>query len=211
MIENFKNHLLRHIQGNKYLYILIVFFFILGVAAGSYVVELLNSQQVSELINYLDKFFSGFAQWNVDPSLIVQRTIINNLKIILFFWCLGLTVIGVPLILLIISFRGFVMGFTIGFLYNQKSIYGLIIALLAIVPPSIIYLPATIIGAAVAITFSYWLIRGRSRGMNGSILQQFIAYNFIMLVISIFAALAGIIEAYLSPTFIKIFSNFVSL
>jgi len=211
LIGNFRNHLLNHIQGNKYLYILIVFFFILGVAAGSYMVKMLNPQQVNELISYLDKFLSGVAQWNVEPTVIAQHTVINNLKIILFFWFLGLTVIGVPLILLIVLFRGFVMGFTIGFLYQQKSLYGLIMALLAIVPPSTIYLPATIIGAAAAVTFSYWLIRGRSRGLDGSILQQFIAYNFIMLVISLFAVLAGIIEAYLSPTFIKIFSNLVSL
>jgi len=203
-----KRFLINHISRNALLYSLIVIVFVLGVAAGSYMVESLDAEQKSELLKYLDMFLTGLEQWNIEPAVVAQHSVLNNLKIIVFIWFLGLTVIGVPLILLIVFFRGFVMGFTIGFLIQQKAFQGLLITLLAIVPPNIINLPATIIGSAVAVSFSYWLVRGRSRGEALPIFQQFAAYSFVMIIISTLVALAGFIEAYVSPAFIKLISNF---
>jgi len=203
-----KGFLINHISRNALLYSLIIIAFILGVVAGSYMVKSLDAGQKSELLKYLDMFLTGLEQWNIEPAVVAQHSVLNNLRIIASIWFLGLTVIGVPLILLIVFFRGFVMGFTIGFLIQQKAFQGLLITLLAIAPPNIINLPATIIGSAVAVSFSYWLVRGRSRGESLPIFQQFAAYSFVMIIISLLVALAGFIEAYVSPAFIKLISNF---
>ena len=173
-------------------------------------VGFLGPEQKKELLKYLDIFLNGLSQWDYDPTVLVQQAIYNNLKIIFSIWFLGLTVIGVPFILLLLFFRGFAMGFTIGFLVRQKALQGLMISLLAIIPPSLINIPATILGAAAAISFSCWLVKGRDKGTS-SILQQFIAYCFIMLVISLLVSVMGLVEALISPTFIKLITDYTAL
>jgi len=202
------NPLIRHVKEHALMYFVITVVFFTGVFAGSYVVKNLNSQQEIELLNYLDMFLTGLRDLDLQPSLIVQHAVLNNLKVILCIWFLGLTVIGVPLVLLIIWARGFVLGFTIGFLVQQKAIQGILISVLAVFPPSIITLPAMIVGAAFAISFSSLLVKGRSKFENSSLLGQFVAYCTIMLLVMLVSAAGGLVEAYVSPTFIKLITDF---
>lgn len=204
------NVLIGHIKDHGLLYLIVVVFFFLGIFLGCYVVKHMNTSQTMELLNYLDMFLKGLSEWNVSPAAAAQHAILNNLKLVLYIWLLGLTVIGIPLVLLIVSARGFVMGFTIGFLVQQKAGQGILIAVLAILPPSLINIPALIVGAAFAVTFSGWLVRGRSKYENTSLLKYFGAYCAVMLIVALVSAAAGFVEAYISPTFLKFFSELTS-
>lgn len=197
-----------HIKEHSILYALIIAVFFAGTFLGSYVVKNLSSQQQLELLNYLDLFLKGSKDWNVKPGILAQHAVLNNLKVMFYIWFLGMTVIGVPLVLVIVCARGFVLGFTIGFLVQQKAAQGILITLLAVLPPSIITLPAIIVGGAFAISFSSWLVKGRTKYKNSSILRHFIAYCMIMLVVGAVSAAGGLVEAYVSPTFMKLLSEF---
>ena len=196
-----------HIKEHGLLYIIVLVFFFLGIFGGSFVVKHMDTSQKLELLNYFDQFLKGFSEWNVSPGAATQHAILNNLKIILYIWLLGLTVIGIPLVLLIVLARGFVMGFTVGFLVQQKAGQGILIVVLAILPPSLINLPALIAGAVFAITFSGWLVKGRSKYESNSLLRQFCAYCALMLLVALVSAAGGFVEAYISPALLKVFSQ----
>jgi len=201
------NAFLRHICDHGLLYMLVIVFFFLGVFGGSYAVKTMTKAQSAELLDYFDLFLKGLSEWNVSPAAAAQHAILNNLKVVLYIWLLGLTVIGIPLVLLLVSARGFVLGFTIGFLVQQKGSQGILIALLAVLPPSIINIPALIVGAVLAVTFSGWLVRGRAKYQDASLAKQFIAYCTVMFVVATVAAAAGFVEAYISPTLLRIVSQ----
>ena len=203
MSTGFKKLVVNHIAGHALLYAVVLSVFVLGVAGGSYAVRHLDAQQESELLDYLDVFLTGLNQWEMEPAVVAQHAVVNNLKIVFYIWFLGLTVIGVPLILLIIFFRGFVFGFTVGFLIQQKAMKGLLITLLAVVPPSIINLPAMMAGGVLAISFSYWLVRGRIRVSGRSLLGQLGLYCTAMLAAALTMGAGGLLEAYVSPIFLQ--------
>ena len=46
----------------------------------------------------------------------------------------GLTVIGAPVVLGIVFLRGFVLGFTIGFIIDELYVRGLILSLSSVLP-----------------------------------------------------------------------------
>ena len=164
MINSLKLLAVNHISWNSVFYIVIIVIFVLGIGAGLYGVSQLNVEQQSELVNYLNLFFAVLSDLHIEPTVIAQQAVMDNLKIILFIWFLGLTVIGVPLIPLIVFFHGFVMGFTVAFLIQQKALEGFLITVLAILPPNIINLPAVFVGSASAVSFSYWLVKDRRIG-----------------------------------------------
>lgn len=167
----------------------------------------ITEAQSTELLNYLDLFLKGLSEWNVSPGVAAQHAILNNLKIVLYIWLLGLTVIGIPLVLLLVSARGFVLGFTVGFLVQQKASQGILIALVTILPPSIISIPTLIVGAVFAIIFSRWLVNGKRKYESTSLPKQFVAYCSIMILVAIISVAAGFVEAYISPTLLKLVSQ----
>lgn len=207
MAGKHNNPWLRHIRDHSFLYLTVVIFFFLGIFGGSYVVRIIEEKQTLELLSYLDMFLKGIREWNVNPAAAAQHAVLNNLKIVLYIWLLGLTVIGIPLVLLLVSARGFVLGFTVGFLVQQKGSQGILIAVLAIMPPGLINIPALIVGAVFAVAFSGWLVRGRGKYENQSLARQFVAYCSVMLLVALVSALAGVVEAYISPTLLKFVSQ----
>ena len=102
--------------------------------------------------------------------------------------------------LIIIFTRGFVLGFTIEFLLQEKAWRGGVMALLAVLPPNLLSLPAYLLGAVIAINFSLYLIRGHGqRSIKMS--QCFMEYLLAMFCLGILMLGSALIEGYFSTDF----------
>lgn len=198
----FKNKLDEHFQKNWWVYLLIAFCFLMGVIFGSIGAKSLNSYQNSALGDFVNNGLSGFEN-TVDFSPTMRQALNKNLYNLLKLLVLGLTVIGLPLILALIFTRGFVLGFTVTFLIRQKAWQGGLIALLAILPPNILSLPTDFIAAVLAINCSLFLIRGDNRRSN-SLAQYFLSYLGYFLILTVIMIASALIEGYLTPLLIRL-------
>jgi len=163
----------------------------------------LSNQQQSELLNYVDLVLQGSGDWQVDSGGLAQKVIWSNIKLVLLMWFLGMTVVGIPLILLIVFLRGVVLGFTVGFLIQEKALAGVLLTLLSIIPQNIIFVPVLLLSAVGAVSFSLNLIRGKfSRSLHLS--QYFIGYSVGYMLALLIVSLGGLVEAYISPAFIRL-------
>lgn len=205
MGSRFKALIKNHFLENPVLYILTLLLFLLGVAAGSFGVLILSPEQQKELAAFIDQYLTGLENVDdLDPSLLAQDAVFENIKIIGLIWFLGLTVIGIPLILALVFLQGFVLGFTAGFLIAQKEALGLLLALFSILPQNILNIPALVIGSVSALSFSIWLIKGRFRGQQVSFGHKFLVYCSIMFLVALAVCAGGLVEAYFSPVFMKL-------
>lgn len=200
-MRGFKSRIIEHLQGKWWVYAFIAICFFAGVVFGSLGVSVMSEQQTSFLRDFLDE---GFAQFDSNLNLLVttQQAIIKNLLTAGKIFVFGLTVIGFPFILAIIFTRGFVLGFTVVFLIQEKALRGALIALLAVVPPNLISLPAYFLAAAAAINFSLYLINAKNTAISGYILS----YLFLIAALAVLLLGAALIEGYLSPIFIRLLS-----
>jgi len=178
--------------------------FLAGSSLGAFTISTLNASQSQELVDYFNSFLMGLAYWDVNSVIIVQDAIFNSLTFIFFIWALGLTVIGIPIILLIVAFKGFIMGFTVGFLIFQKGFTGMLIAIFAILPQNFFYVPILIICAVAAITFSLSLLRGTVGGRKLAFSHMFINYILLLVVFCFFTIMGGLIEGYGAPLTMQI-------
>lgn len=101
---------------------------------------------------FLSNIYTSAAQNDsavIGRSEILYQSILDNvLKTAALLFVLGLTVIGAPLVLGIVFLRGFVLGFTVGFLIQETSLNGLILAAAAVLPPhNVVAVPAIMIAA----------------------------------------------------------------
>src|SRR5690606_8704639 len=98
-------------------------------------------------------------------------------------WLLGLSVIGMPLILVLDFLKGIVLGFTMGYLVGHLSWKGLLFGLVSVAPQNIILVPVMIICSVSGIIFSSYLIKHRLLKHNGNPLSEpFISYTLLMLI-----------------------------
>lgn len=198
------NSIVNHIKANRWQYLLISIVFIAGLISGSYRVNDLEVSVKSHLLNLIDNYLRSSSQGDMAGGRLLVYAFLNQAKTILLIWFLGLTVIGMPLILGICFLKGFSLGFTIGFLVQEKAGAGILISILAILPQNLLYIPLLIIWSVVSIKFSIFITGGRHSNTR-SLGKALAAFTAQMLAFLLVVLAGAVIEAYFSPWFIQIF------
>ncbi len=208
-----KRSLTSFFQNHLVILFFILFFFIMGLIFGSLAVKFLDYQQKKELIDYLSQSITEINRLLADQhKLMAKKIIIANLKLVFILWGLTMTGVGVIIIPGIIFLRGFILGFTVGFLVDELFFKGLVLALVAILPHNLFVIPGLILGSVFSLVFVYKLGIGLLT-KNSSYRQQLgrgvINYSAVMGGVAFLLLLAGLIEAYFTPQLIKLVTRFL--
>ncbi|MDK2918915.1 MAG: stage sporulation protein [Candidatus Petromonas sp.] len=202
--------IIKHVEGNLLTYFFVIMFFMVGISSGAFTTKALSQAENKELIKYLQNFFRIVDTKVIDQFSILKQALINNLQTGVLIWILGVTIIGIPLILLLVAVRGFIIGFTVGFFIQQMGVKGLIFSILSLLPQNIIIIPGVIIVAVLGISFSIMLIRNKVKKTRyDNVLNQFFVYSTVIAIVHIFIAVGCLVEAYISPLFIKYMSSYM--
>lgn len=133
-----------HIRQYWVIYLALVSVYLAGVIFGAVGVGALNSGEIQELSSFLDKLLAG-QPTTLDTDFLLQLAR-EQFIIMAGIWLLGLTVIGTPLIFLIIFTRGFVFGFTLSFIIGMKGLWGFGLVLISILIPALAGIPFLLLG-----------------------------------------------------------------
>jgi len=202
--------IIKHVEGNLLTYFFVIMFFMVGISSGAFTTKALSQAENKELIKYLQNFFRIVDTKVIDQFSILKQALINNLQTGVLIWILGVTIIGIPLILLLVAVRGFIIGFTVGFFIQQMGVKGLIFSILSLLPQNIIIIPGVIIVAVLGISFSIMLIRNKVKKTRyDNVLNQFFVYSTVIAIVHIFIAVGCLVEAYISPLVIKYMSSYM--
>jgi stage II sporulation protein M len=202
--NRFLHMMMDHLIEQKSIYLFVSVLFLVGVVFGAVIVNTLDINKKGELLQYLHYFFQGLAQDDIaDPSIAFQHSIGDYLKMLALMWILGLSVIGIPVMLVYLFFKGLVIGFTIGFLINQLSWKGFWFALAAVVPINIVVIPVLLVLSVAGIQFSITLIRNRFINSRGPIYPQFVRYSLLASTLTVCLLIVAATEAYISPSLMK--------
>lgn len=200
----FKNAISSHLQNNLWLYILSAICLCTGIVLGVYTVKYMSGFEKSDLLNYLSSFIKNYDLKSINYKELFVETAKNNIPVLLIVWFLGLTMIGIPIILILDVIKGFTIGFTVTFFVSGMGFKGIWMALLSIIPQNIIYIPCIIIGSVLAMEFSLMMIRsnGKKHWTTG-ISSRIMSYSFVFIIIAgcMFVGLS--FETYITPNIIK--------
>jgi stage II sporulation protein M len=201
-----------HIQEYSSLYTFTIVLFMMGVIFGAITVNSLSLIQKEDLFQYLNRFFGQVAQSDfAGPHEMFSQSLAHYLKYIGLMWILGLSIIGLPIILILLFLKGVVVGFTVGFLVNQMGWHGLLLSVVSVLPQNIVLVPAFIVVGTVSIAFSLKMVKGQfGKRISEPIFPQFIRYTILMVCIGVMVGIASIFEAYLSPGLMKSVVNLMS-
>jgi stage II sporulation protein M len=120
-----------HVAKNKSTYFFLLVAFVIGVSAGAFTVNGLSTAQKDELTSYFQGFLGLLNNQSVDSSELFSTSLLENLKVVLVLWVLGVSIIGIPFIYLLIGIKGFVTGFSSGFIITAIGMKGVLFTLFA--------------------------------------------------------------------------------
>ncbi len=195
----------RHLQNNFWFYLVSIFCVCTGIIVGIYSVRYMGSFEKTDLISYLNNFTSALSAQSVDCKSIFIQALKNNLPLIFAIWFLGLTMVGLPVILLLDLFKGFTLGFSMSFIISQLGVKGVWISLAGILPQNIIYIPAIVISSVIAMEFSTAILRDKAqRKWASNIWLKITSYSFTFLITAFFMFSGFFLESYLTSNVVKI-------
>ncbi|MGH4125653.1 MAG: stage II sporulation protein M [Clostridium sp.] len=194
----------KHIQENFWLYIISILCVFTGIILGIYSVKYMGQIEQNDLVNYLMNFIDPSNTNGISYKLIFFQSLKNNLPVIIFIWFLGLTIVGIPIIIIIDLLKGFTVGFTFSFMISGLGKNGIGIAVLGVLPQNLIYIPCIIFASVVSMEFSIMLLKDKfNKQGTSSISSRIIYYSIIFIVLIAFLFIGIIIESYVAPYFIK--------
>ena len=123
------NFITKHIEEYSSLYIFHTVLFLMGVIFGAIVVNSLSLTQKEDLFYFINEFFAQVVNGEtVDAKEVFIHSFSYNSKFIGLMWVLGISMIGLPVISILLFLKGMVIGFTIGFLVQQMGWKGFFIS-----------------------------------------------------------------------------------
>ncbi|ASV69124.1 MULTISPECIES: stage II sporulation protein M [Cytobacillus] len=201
----YQNVVANHFREHSSIYLFVIILFLMGVIFGAVVVNSLSLTQKEDLFQYLTQFFGHVSNEEMaTPANIFEQSLLHNGKYIGVIWLLGISIIGLPLILVLLFMKGMVVGFTVGFLVSQLKWHGFLLSFVSILPQNMIIIPIFIITSTFAISFSMKMIRRLfMKKVNNPFMPLLGKYLISFLIAIIILAGASAIEAYISPVLMK--------
>jgi stage II sporulation protein M len=163
----FKYRIRQHLKDNSLQYMLVLGIFIFGLMLGFLNVKGLDNEVQQYLLKLLDDYLRGGLEGELLGRNILAAAFIKQAETLLSVWLLGLTVIGLPLIMVVIFLRAFSLGFTLGFLIQQKAGTGVLVSLVSVLPQNLFYILGLLIAGVVAMNFSLNIVQGATQSRGG--------------------------------------------
>lgn len=193
------------IKHNKKLIVFLVVLGIIALATGSIFTVMLNSDDKALTINYINNFMNNLTSNKLDYMGALQNGFSSYFSFIIIIWLLGISVIGIPLILFMYFSKIFVLGFSVSSIISNYGFKGCLISFSYIFPHQIInviiYTILTLYSLKVAGKLLYSAIKKQKLDFK-LILHN---YLYILLGSIIISILMILFEAYITPKFINIF------
>lgn len=180
-----------------FLLALVAILFFMGIFFGLLAVGVLENDQKELLVNFIQQSFH--TKVNFHNHVYTRQTIVANIQTVFFLFFMGISVIGVPLALLLIFTRGFILGFSIGFLFQNMGFKGFMLTLTGVMPHNLLIIPALFLMVIAVIDCAAALTKIRFTRKQISIGSELVKCATITCIVLVIMICAGLVQGYVSP------------
>lgn len=197
-----------HIYENLKSYIIVTIILLIGIVLGVIYINNINQDLANEIKEYINNFVNTLKDnYTIDKVELMKNTIISNSILVVTMWFVGSTVIGIPIVLGIIAYRGFCIGYTISAaLITLGSPGGIIFSISSMLLQNLLFIPAILALGVSGINLYKSIMKDKRRE---NIKIEIIRHTLFSIFMLIILLVASVIETYLSTELIIMTINFI--
>ena len=205
--SKFLGILVEYIRNNIKEYAISTIIFIIGIFLGVMFINKTTQSQKDEINGYLTTYIETFQEKQIDKTELLKNNISENIVLVIILWFAGSTIIGIPIVLGIIGYRGFCLGYTVAACtYVMGTFKAIMFSIVALIFQNIIFIPAIISMGVSSLKLYQAILKDKRReNIKVEILRHTI-FSVIMLILLI---VSGIIETQISTEILKKFLKFM--
>ncbi len=192
------------IKDNKKMIFFLGIIAIVAIVFGSLFSVMLNESDKNLVSEYISNFFENIKNNNLNYIMALKNGSISSLSYILIVWLLGISIIGMPIVLFMYFSKFFVIGFSISSIIKGYGLKGCLLSFTYIFPHQIIYIIAYTMLSIYSIKLSIKLISTIIKKDKIDFKPIINKYLFVLLLSIITGLLALLFEVFVTPKFINI-------
>lgn len=202
-----RNIVLEYVDSNLKTYLILLIIFLIGIIFGVIFVNSAKENQSNQMQNYIQNFINSIKEnYQISTKELLKNSIINNVGIAVLLWFLGSTVIGFPLIYVVVGYKGYCIGYTVSSVIATVGTgKGIIFIIATMLIQNIIYIP-TILTLSVSGIKLYRLIMEDRRREN--IKLQILKHTIFSILMLILLLISSLLETYISGNLSGIFLKY---
>ena len=190
----------KDLKKEKNIYYSLIVVVVISILFGLFFITLLSASDKALLTSNINNHFDLINNGKYTINLL--KNIINNNILSLIIWILGFSVIGIPIIIFILFYKGFILSFSITSLIYNFKVDGIFFSFIYVFPHSILNLIIYFILSYYSFKLSIKIIDSliNKKIFNFKFLKKYI---IILLISIIFLTFSALYESYVLPYLIK--------
>ncbi len=110
--------------GQKKVYMTLIFILILGCFLGILFPFVLSHNNQELLKVSISSFFNNVMNGQLDYHMGLYQSLLSNFLFLVSIWLLGISIIGLPIVVFLLFYKGFIFGFSIcSILSNDFTVF----------------------------------------------------------------------------------------
>lgn len=182
---------------------------VLGIICGSLFIVILKSSDKNLVIEYIENFIDTIKNNNFNYMDTLKNTLIVNYLVVIIISIVGFTYFLIPINILILFYKSFIIGFSLSSFILAYKIKGLLLSTIYIFPHLILNILFFIILVAFTLKLSINMINSIIKKKNVSMRTYFNKYLYTFLFIIVLITITSLYESFVAPTLLKLIVNII--
>ena len=196
--------LLTNIRFDKRYVLFCLILVIFGIITGAIFIVILNNSDKSLVIEYITSFIYSLKNNTFDYMDILKNTLIINYIIIFIISIIGFTYFLIPLNILILFYKSFVIGFSLSSFILTFKIKGLLLSIVYIFPHLILNILIFSLLTAFTLKLSIKMINSIIKKKEVNMRLYFNKYLYMIIFFIFLITLTGLYESFITPYLLKL-------
>lgn len=203
-LDKLKNKVKTKLNNNRKVILIVTILFLIGFIAGTIFITIIAKGDHEYIKEYMNNYVNNIKSNNLNYLTCFKDSVISNMLLFIFIFLLGISVIGIPLIIFIYFFKCFIFGFTISSFILTFKIKGVLFTLIYLIPNLLILTLLSLL-CIYASKVSMYLIYSIFNKLEINF-KNIMNHYFKILIFSIVGIIIySLLETFIIPYFISIF------
>lgn len=194
------NIIFEDIKKEKSIYYSLIAVAVISIIFGVLFITILKTSDKELLISNMNNYFDRIKEGK--SSINIFRNILNNDILAIIISILGLSVIGIPILIFILFYKGFILSFSVTSLIYNFKVDGIFFSFIYIFPHLIINIIIYFILTYYSFKLSIYIINSllNKKTFCFKFLKK---YSIILLISIMILTISSLYESYILPYLIK--------